>query len=264
MRAEFLALLLSRYTRTLRCVHALAIHYRRDGQFEINVPLLEDLMEKQRRICGPLHEDTLNTMHRLALAYDDVGRFADSITLHENYFDALNSVKSPDRGPPLWPMQTFAMVCLHAGELDRAERLLRELLGQIQKSGTPRPSRETKANALALLAFSMLSKQEYADAETLLRETLSVFEKERPDHPQYFRWVSLLGAVLQGQQKYAEAEQLILRGYEGLKQRESTRFVDKHWLADAGQRVVRYYEETNQPEKASAWRAELQVSADRK
>jgi hypothetical protein len=98
-------------------VHNLATDYRHDGQFEINVPLLEDLLEKQRRICGPMHEDTLSTMHRLAMAYDDVGRFADSITLHEHYFDAVNSPKNPNHEPPTWEMMTFARVCQRAGEL---------------------------------------------------------------------------------------------------------------------------------------------------
>jgi hypothetical protein len=67
--------------------------------------------------------------------------------------------------------------------------------------------------------------------------------------------VSLLGDVLFSQQKYAEAEPLLVQGYEGMKQREAIlRANEKCRLAEAGERVVRFYEATNQPEKARVWR----------
>ena len=61
-----------------------------------------------------------------------------------------------------------------------------------------------------------------------------------------------------GQQKYAEAEPLLVEGYDGMKQREA--FMDagfKHWLTKAGDRLIRFYEVTNQPEKARAWREKV-------
>jgi eukaryotic-like serine/threonine-protein kinase len=245
------------HSRTLRCVCALAEDYQRDGQFEINVSLLEDLLEKQRRICGPVHEDTLNTMHSLARGYMNIGRFADAITVHESFFDGIKSAKAPDHEPPLWPMLTFAQACLRAGELDRAERLLRDVLEQFRKRGTS--SRHARANALGWLALTMLLQERYAEAEPLVREARAYYEKEFPDNPGHFYWMSLLGAVLLGQQKYAEAEPLILQGYEGMKQRQTRCLVIRLQLAEASQRVVRFYERTNQPEKARTWREKLKA-----
>ena len=70
--------------------------------------------------------------------------------------------------------------------------------------------------------------------------------------------MNLLGGTLLGQKKYAEAEPLLLQGYEGMKQREKT--IVGQWryrLTEAGERLIRYYEETNQPEKAREWRERL-------
>jgi hypothetical protein len=67
-----------------------------------------------------------------------------------------------------------------------------------------------------------------------------------------------LGDLLCGQRRYAEAEPLLLRGYEGMKQQEATLPAnEKGRMAEAGQRVVRFYEATNQPEKARVWREKV-------
>jgi hypothetical protein len=53
-----------------------------------------------------------------------------------------------------------------------------------------------------------------------------------------------------------------VQGYEGMKQNEAT--MHGNWrrrLAEAGERVVRFYEVTNQPDKARLWREKLQSSS---
>jgi hypothetical protein len=70
--------------------------------------------------------------------------------------------------------------------------------------------------------------------------------------------VSLLGEILAGQQKFAEAEPLLLRGYEGIKMCDSLiRGPDARYLTEAVERVVRFYELTRQPDKARVWRDKL-------
>ena len=68
----------------------------------------------------------------------------------------------------------------------------------------------------------------------------------------------MLGGSLLGQKKYAEAEPLILAGYEGMKGREAK--IPAHGklrLTEAAERVVRLYEAWGKPEKAAAWKAKL-------
>jgi serine/threonine protein kinase len=244
------------HPKTLGCVARLAIAYREDGQWDTSVPLLEQLLEKQRAVCGPAHPDTLSTMHDLAMNYMVAERYTESMALHEKLLELCKSTNGPQHQPPAWYLRTFAQACQDAGKLDQAERLLREDLEQTQKLEDSPGRRQQRANALGWLARNLLLQQQYAAAEPLVQEAVAIHEKQEPEVPRRFYWVSLWGAVLAGQQKYAAAEPLLVQGYEGLKQRETIMGAGgrKRRLAEAGAWVVRFYEMTGQPEKAQAWR----------
>ena len=51
-----------------------------------------------------------------------------------------------------------------------------------------------------------------------MRESLTIRERIRPGNWATYNTKSLLGESLLGQKKYAEAEPLLLSGYEGMKQ----------------------------------------------
>jgi hypothetical protein len=70
--------------------------------------------------------------------------------------------------------------------------------------------------------------------------------------------MSLLGRSLLGQGRYAEAEPLVVQGYEGMKARESRIEVPERFrLREAAERVVRFYENWGKAEQATAWKAKL-------
>jgi hypothetical protein len=99
----------------------------------------------------------------------------------------------------------------------------------------------------------------YVEAENILREGLKIREAKLPDDWTTFSSKALLGASLLGQQKYAEAEPLLLAGYEGMKQREGKiPAAGKTRLVEAVQRLVQLYEAWDRPEQAQAWRMRLQ------
>jgi hypothetical protein len=78
-----------------------------------------------------------------------------------------------------------------------------------------------------------------------------------------FNTRSQLGGSLLGQKKYAEAEPLIVSGYEGMKAREAKiPPPSKSRLAEAAHRVVKLYEEWGKKEKAAGWRARLAKPSD--
>jgi len=68
---------------------------------------------------------------------------------------------------------------------------------------------------------------------------------------------SLLGASLLGQGKFAEAEPLLLAGYEGLKKFSPAISVDAN-LPQAGERLVQLYAAWEKPDKADDWRRQLE------
>jgi hypothetical protein len=112
--------------------------------------------------------------------------------------------------------------------------------------------------ALAELGAALLDSRTYAEAEPVLRACVAIRDRALPDDWRRFNALSLLGDALLGQKKYAEAEPLLLQGYEGLKKRECQMLaVPYPRLTEATERLVRFYEETNQPDRARAWRQKL-------
>ena len=86
--------------------------------------------------------------------------------------------------------------------------------------------------------------------------------KNRPDDWKGFRAESLLGASLAGQKKYAEAEPLLLEGYQGMLARESQLGADdRHNLDRVREWIVQLYQAWGQPGKAAKWRRSTKTGA---
>jgi tetratricopeptide (TPR) repeat protein len=236
----------------------LAQAYWHAGRWDMSVPLWEQVIDKQRTICGPTHPDTLGAMHRLAINYTHMGRFKDSMALHAQVLDGLDATYGPRHEATIWPMQSFAQACQRAGELDRADQLLRDSIEQLRKLKDTLGVRNNIAQALGWLALNCLVQEQHGDAERIAREALATDQNEQFRR---FYWTSVLGAALLGQKKYADAEPLLLQGYAGMKQSETgTPFGERRrLLTDAVERIVRLYEATDQPEKARAWWEKLQT-----
>ena len=116
--------------------------------------------------------------------------------------------------------------------------------------------------ALATRATTLLQQGKFEEAEFLARECLALRENLIPDNWLTCNARSLLGGSLLGQKKYAEAEPVLVSGYEGMKQREGQiPAVGKPRLQEALQRLVQLYEATSRPEKAAEWRQKLTESA---
>jgi eukaryotic-like serine/threonine-protein kinase len=103
-----------------------------------------------------------------------------------------------------------------------------------------------------------LERHKYQDAEPPARAALSAREKTAADSWRRFESESLLGAILAGQRKYAEAEPLLLSGFEGMRQRQRRIPAPERFaLASAGAWIVRLYEDSTRPDKASDWTRRL-------
>jgi hypothetical protein len=101
--------------------------------------------------------------------------------------------------------------------------------------------------------------RERADAEPVLRDCLALREKQIPDSWFTFNLQSQLGGALVGQKKYAEAEPLLLKGYEGMKAREQT--IPKQGggelrIPEALDRLIELCTALNKPDEAKKWREE--------
>jgi hypothetical protein len=92
-------------------------------------------------------------------------------------------------------------------------------------------------------------------AESLLREFVAMRQKKNPDDWRTFETLSMLGDSLLRQKKYAEAEPIPIKAYEGLKSREAKIPAPyKKRLTDAGSRIVALYEASGKKDLAAQWR----------
>ena len=85
------------------------------------------------------------------------------------------------------------------------------------------------------------------------------YQKRDDDRWARYACQSMLGSILAMQKQYAEAEPMLLSGYQGILQRESTiAALDRIELARAGERIVELYRGWEKPDRAAEWRARLE------
>ena len=118
------------------------------------------------------------------------------------------------------------------------------------------------AGVLASVGNDLLKHGQDAAAEKVLDECLSIRAKKQPDEWNTFNTRSMLGGVLLGQKKYAEAEPLLLQGYEGMKKREAAipPEVRSIRLTEALERIVLLYHASGRKEQAQEWRQKLNAA----
>ena len=157
----------------------------------------------------------------------------------------------------------LAATLFDQGKLAEAERLQREELALWRNLAGHEPRQPMAVaglvDSLARLARTLLAEQRFADAGPLARECSETCEKTLPGDWRESHARSLLGGSLMGQNKFSEAEPLLVAGYQGLKKLEATITPDdKPCLEEALKRLVNFYDATDQPERAAEWKKRLE------
>ncbi len=124
----------------------------------------------------------------------------------------------PDHPDTLVSMETLEYVLGERKEYREADALSRERLARIRRRDGPES--EGYAAALSEAGTTLLLRHQWTLAEPLLRESLGIREKLQPSDWRTFSTRSALGRALLGQGRIAEAEPLIVAGYNGLKERK--------------------------------------------
>ncbi len=195
---------------TLKILHTLALSYWNSNQLDKSVPLFEDVLKRQEARFGRQHPDTQHTVANLGVNYKAAGRLKEAIPLLE---EAHESAK---RFPAhRWVGGQLIDGYRKAGENAKLADLLRERMTKARES-LPKDSPEL-ARVLVQFGLILLQQMQWTEAEPLLRECLAIREKTQPDLWSTSNTESMLGGALLGQKRYADAEPLLLKGYEGMK-----------------------------------------------
>jgi tetratricopeptide (TPR) repeat protein len=241
------------HRETLTSRSNLALAYRDAGRAAEAIELGEGILRAREAALGPSHPDMLATRNNLALAYRDAGRVAEAIATFEGVLTVYASTLDPSHPGALTARGNLATTYESLDRWADAERLWRDVVALRRKAGGP-----LLAHGLNELGRNLLRQTKWSEAEPALREALMIQENAAPDGLARFEAVSLLGGSLLGQGRYAEAEPLVVAGYQGMKAREDKiPAPKKRFLTDAAVRVARLYEGWGKPAEAAAWKERL-------
>jgi eukaryotic-like serine/threonine-protein kinase len=204
---------------TLTSMNNLANVYWSQGNYAQAEMLYSQTMEIQRRVLGPEHPDTVLSMGNLADTYDQQGKYAQAEALFTQTLEISRRVLGPEHTKTLQFLSDFAFMYHRQGKYARAETYAAQALAGRRRSGGSEDPVEIHL-AVADLALAYVSEGKFVESEPLARENLDFNKKTQPDDWQRFRAESLLGASLAGQRKYAEAEPLLVAGYQGMLARK--------------------------------------------
>jgi tetratricopeptide (TPR) repeat protein len=248
------------HSATLTTMNNLGIAYRRAGRSTDAVRILEAARDGYAATFGPNHRSTHNTLQGLAIAYGDAGRTADAVLANEQLLERRIAMLGPKHRATLMVLNNLAGAYYADNRMAQYGQALERMLATLP-AYDPRVYDPLRDWALARLGKLRFQAGRPSDAEPLLRECLAIretSEKLQRNEVGTFNARSLLGKALLDQQKYAEAEPLLLQGYEGLKQREAkipaTTLVR---LTEALEWLVQLYEATDRSAEAAKWRKEL-------
>ena len=234
----------------------LASAYIAVGRSGDAIKLLEPLEANQRRLLDPDHRDLLVTMSNLAEAYEDVGRLTDAVALHEKVAAGFRKKFGPAHPDTAIVCQKLAAAYVLVGRLADAEQTYRALLTSGNVIGAA--ARSSQASTRLSLGRLLVAAKRFDEAEAMLNECLKLCENAPRSEMRSSEAKSLLGAAFVARKKYAEAEPLLLKGYEGMKEREKSMSpqIKVKRLGDAVDRLIELYSATNKPEEAAKWKAE--------
>jgi tetratricopeptide (TPR) repeat protein len=212
-----------------------------------------------REKLGPQHPVLAALTNNLGRALRDQGRLAEAEAAQREAL-ALRQRVLPKKHPALAISLTdLALVSTDQGKLTEAESNHREALAlRLEVLGTNNMAVAVSQEYLATL---LSSQGRFAEAEKLARQCLAFRSEKMPDDWRTFSTRSLLGGCLVGQNKYADAEPLLLAGQQGMSEREERipaffRFHERQAL----ERLVQLYEATGRRGQAAEWRKKLAAS----
>ncbi len=203
---------------TLHSLHAIASIYQELGRRSEAIALFEETTSLCKAKFGLDHPDTLNSMNNLATTYHELGRLSDALPLWEETSRRFKARNGPKDHQTLTSMENLGGLYR---ELDRHQEALTLLQEALVIRREVHPNSPALARTLAGVGVCWIDQGEYERAEPPLREALEILEKKNLRTVLRHSVEVRLGETLARQQKYADAEPLLIAGYEGLRAQEN-------------------------------------------
>jgi len=221
------------------------------GNYAEAEPLYREAIAVARKGFGEDHTETARFQSGLGWLHVRAGEFAKAEPLLRASLAIQRKKLGVDNDATRTTMTNLAHALNGLGDHAGAEAVAREAIASYQKQANPR----FIPGALAALGESLVGRRQFVEAETTLQQARDVLAKQQPTT----KWLppdvtSLLGAAFAGQQKYTEAEPLLIKGYEGLR---DTAGSPPTRLRKSIERLIAFYTAAGRATEATPWRARL-------
>jgi len=215
---------------------------------------LREALDVARQGFGEVHVETAREQHHLAVLLWKQGKYREA----EPYFEAAVAALTRTQGPA--HRVTRNAIANHAhnlvalGDARRAEATARDALARYRQAPTDR----LVAGALIALGHALGAQHRPQEARALLREALDTLDPATERRRQWWKGEaqSTLGAVLAAEGAPAEGEQLMLAGYEALRDLPAA---PPPLLRAAIERLVTHYTQVKRASDAAEWRSRLKA-----
>jgi tetratricopeptide (TPR) repeat protein len=229
-----------------------ATEYER-GAYQVAERYRREALDIFREWYGDDHKETASAMTLLAQAHIAQRHFDDAVPLLRQALTTQQRVYGASHPRVALVLNSLGSVAQQQGRLDEAEAAFVRTLA-IYRATYPDGRHMRIAVAQANLAGVYLLRQDYARAERIFREALSLFTDVLGEEHQQSGIARIkLGRALLRQRRHAEAEQLLHRGYLTLMK---TMKPGVAWLQTAREDLAEVYEVLRPPAKAGAYRDE--------
>ena len=217
-------------------------------------------LDKRLQILGADHPNTAFTMAQLGAAVAGEHHYSEAEELYDRALAIDRRVLGPLHPSGVDVQHDIAINYQDQKKYPQAAVAYRELIRSRRQGHTE--SVPEFDQELAGFGTVLLELRQYKEAEPVLRECLALRKKSDPNGYRYFNAESVLGGSLAGQGRYADAEPLLVGGYQGMQQLgDRLPEIGKPRFQRAGGRIVALYEAWGKPAVAAEWRAKLKPAS---
>ncbi len=226
---------------------------RERRQFEAAEPLFREALAISRRVLGPEHPDLAAVLNNLATLLESKGDYQAAEPLYRETLDIQRKTLGTRHRDVGTTLNNLAGMFRRAGRFDEAIPLFRDAADIYRE--TLGEGHFWVTIVMQNLGYSYLANGNSNTALPILEDALSM-RKALVDnnHWRIAEIETLIGGCLTNMGQYERAEPLLLSSYERIEKAKGT---TAPFTRSALQRIVNFYEATNQPAKAALFRQRL-------
>ena len=232
-------------------LYFLAAVYRNQREYEQAEEAYREALRIRRDLLGEDDLAVAECGYGLAATLHEQGRGREATETIRSALAVYDRLEAQHTPHALKARMYLARILIDLGELDEAGVLAPEALDQAR--GLFGTEHIDTALASIVVGRVEVAQGKPVEAESHLREALDTLQRlELPEDQAWLlaRAESNLGNALRAQQRYEEAEPLLLNGYQHMRDAKGDDYLETR---AARERLILLYEQWGKPEEAAKW-----------